>query len=455
MAPSLLEPVLLRAASRWVAEHTGLAFPEERWPDLQRGLAAAAHDLGFDGPRACAEGLLAQPPSQSRLEALARHLTVGETYFFRDRRAFEALTGTILPEIARARGEGRSLRMWSAGCCTGEEAYSLAIALRQAVPDLADWQVTLLATDLNPEYLRKAKQGEYGEWSFRDAPAGFKESYFTVCSRGRYRIRPDIAQMVTFDHLNLASDEGPPGMDVIFCRNVFMYFTPGQAANAIARLHRALADTGVLLVGPSESSQALFPQFGARNFPGATAYVKHRPARPATMGAGSPPPPGGLSETRGRPAPRPAAPPARPAYAATHPAPVPPDFRGQARGFADRGNLAEALASCEDWLRADKLNPAGHYLRAVVRIEQGDDEDARRSLRRALYLDPQFVMAHVALGNLDRAAGRLGAAQRHFAAAQQLLARRPQEEALPESDGLTAGRLADTLTSLGLASAAS
>ena len=125
-----------------------------------------------------------------------------------------------------------------------------------------------------------------------------------------------------------------------------------------------------------------------------------------------------------------------------------PEFSTSARALANQGKLAEALTWCDRWIAAEKLNAAGHYLRAVVLLEQGNPEQARRSLQRAIYLHPDFVLAHFSLGNLARRSGRNGEADKHFANALHLLARLQPDTPLPESDGLTAARLTETITAL-------
>ena len=123
-----------------IAERMGLHFPRERWGDLQRGLAGAAQELGFEDAAACVTCLLSAPPTKAQLQVLASHLTIGESYFFRDRQTLEAFADNILPELIRARrGRDQRLRIWSAACCTGEEPYSLAILLHQRLPDLREW----------------------------------------------------------------------------------------------------------------------------------------------------------------------------------------------------------------------------------------------------------------------------------------------------------------------------
>ena len=168
---------------------------------------------------------------------------------------------------------------------TGEEAYSLAILVRQLLPDWQDWNVTILATDINERFLQRAAAGIYGEWSFRESAAGFKERYFTPTSNGRFAIAPEIRNCVRFAHLNLAEDgllsltSDAHGMDIIFCRNVLIYFTAPHARKLAENLHHSLAEGGWLAVSPSECSQTLFSRFAAVNFPGSILYRKCSPRR--------------------------------------------------------------------------------------------------------------------------------------------------------------------------------
>lgn len=475
-----------------IARTLGLHFPQERWSDLQRGLEGAAKEWGDADATASAGRLLSKPLTPSQLEVLAGHLTIGETYFFREKKTFAALAQQILPALIQARrGREQRLRIWSAGCCTGEEAYSLAIVVHQLLPDLADWQVTIRATDLNPRFLRKAVAGAYGEWSFRDTPKDLRARYFSPGGNGRHVVVPAIRQMVTFAPLNLATDSYPSpetdthAMDLIFCRNVLMYFTPAQARNVVGRFHRALVDGGWLAVSPTEASQALFPQFVAESSPDTILYRKDaaRPGggRPPPAAVPEPPPPffapveaprwqaneepAAAAQPR-RPAPSRPPPPSPEAarasrqlaqalyeqgrYAEVADTLVPsaddaPAFSLLARASANQGLQAEALAWCDRWIVADKLDSGAHYLRAIILLERGEAPQARSSLQRAVYLDPGFILAHFALGNLARGGKRPAEAEKHFGNALQLLARCQPNDVLPASDGLTAGRLAEAI----------
>ncbi|MEW6756055.1 MAG: CheR family methyltransferase [Candidatus Latescibacterota bacterium] len=262
-----------------VARQLGLHFPPERRGDLERGLLAAARQLGHRDAAAWVSGLAVSGMAPREVQVLASHLTVGETYFFRDRHSFAVLEQHVLPALVEARrGTSRRLCIWSAGCCTGEEVYSLAILLHQLLPDLPDWRLTLLGTDVNPRFLQQAREGVYTHWSFRDVPAGIFARHFAPEADGRLAVLPHLGRMVTFAPHNLVGGTGPlalgpvPCVDLILCRNVLMYMTAEQARQAAGLLGGALGMGGWLLVGGAEVSPALFAPLVPVSFPGAVLY---------------------------------------------------------------------------------------------------------------------------------------------------------------------------------------
>jgi chemotaxis protein methyltransferase CheR len=277
-----ISDALLLQLSEVVARYLGLHFPKERWLDLQRGVWAAAQECGcqHDLDR-YVQGLLSPALTQGQLEVLAGRLTVGETYFFREKRSLEILERDIVPELVRKRaGVGRAIRIWSAGCSTGEEPYSIAIVLSKLMAGLKQWNIEILATDLNAKSLAKASQGIYGEWSFRGIPLWVRSTYFEEVEEGRWAISPAVKKMVTFTQLNLMDDiypqvsNRPNGLDVILCRNVLMYLTPEGMRKVVRQLHRSLASDGWLIVSPTETSQELFSEFASVSFGDVTFYRK-------------------------------------------------------------------------------------------------------------------------------------------------------------------------------------
>lgn len=470
-----LPDALLSTLSEFVAARIGLHFPQARWRDLEGGIAAAARDFGLPDAESCARWLLSTPLERSHIEILASHLTVGETYFFREQRSLEVLEEQILPELFRSRRDDeRHLRIWSAACCTGEEPYSIAMLLDRMIPDPGTCPVTMLATDINPRFLRKAAEGVYGEWSFRGTPGWMRERYFRKRRDGRFELLPHIRSRVTFSYLNLADDVYPSllnntnAMDVIFCRNVLMYFTAERAKEVVRNLYRSLVDGGWLIVSPAETSSVLFSPFSAVRFPGVVVYRKIAGAAPQVVMGNQVPAFFPVADTMN---------PLAPVYGSgpvvqdpglgdeTPPEPGVPQISedgktpahgtddghalsSAARSCANEGRLAEAIEWCGKAIAADKLNPAHYYLLGTIQQEQGQAEAARRSLMRALYLDPGFVLAHFALGNGELSWGRTREAKRHFTNTLAMLQRHPRGELLPESEGLTAERLTEIVTSV-------
>lgn len=456
MAAEVIADPLWERLSQFIARNIGLHFPPERSADLQRGLSAAAEEFGFADHARCAEWVLSGTLTRPQLHALASHLTVGETYFFRERKTFEALSHVILPDlISRRRGREQHLRLWSAACCTGEEAYSLAILLQQLLPDWKQWNVTILATDINERFLQRAAAATYGQWSFRDCTPDFKQRHFIRAPDGRYEVAAQIRDWVTFAQLNLAEDSFPSlstdtnAMDAILCRNLLLYFTPAHARKLVEKLNNALVDGGWLAVSPSEYSQTLFSRFEAVNFPGAVLYRKDSVMEhSARARAPSLPEPAGAFELP--------AVPREPATVATEgplqtevaPAGLSEDPSILARAYANQGNLAAALLWTARWIDSNKVEPAAHYLHAMILQEKGERRDARRALQSAVFLQPDFALAHFALGNLARAEGQAADANRHFANALRSLRHRSPDEPLPDSDGMTVGRLVQTINAL-------
>jgi len=509
-----LSDQLISHLSLAVESHLGLHYPPSRRDDVVRALRKAAADLGFNDLRACAEWLLESPWGEPRIETLAGYLTVGETHFFRDERLFSVLEEDILPDlILRRRGDGRRLKIWSAGCATGEEPYSLAILLSRLILDLPQWQLTIMATDVNRSFLRKARRGIYGQWSFRSVPEEITATYFHTNGDGS-EIDPKIKKMVSFAFLNLAKEilELPGGergpMDVIFCRNVLIYFSTEVQERAVESVCQFLSDGGWLIVSPAEAPIIAHPALVQVSCPGAILFRKDEAGQgqrktfdftsfdafeppPEPRIASFPPPllefplftqdePVGAAiatpePPKEEPPPMPVAPPPKepdhysealalheqgryeevvdrllPVLARER---LKSDWIGPAmsllaRAYANQGKLAEALEWSHKTIMKEKLNPTYHYLHGAILHEQGMLEEAAASLRRAVFLDPELAVAHFALGNLARRSGKHKESARHHRAALSILRRRPPDEPVEASDGLTAGRLSEIIVAL-------
>ena len=462
MPQRLNEPTLTRL-SGFLAREMGLMFPRERWSDLERGMIPAAKAFGFAAVEECIAWLLSAHLTRRQIEILAAFLTIGETYFFRDPRVFEVLEQQILPELLRARrGGDQRLRLWSAGCASGEEAYSIAIVLHRLVRDLDQWNLFILATDINAAALAKGRGGVYGDWSFRNAPAWLKEHYFTREGEGHYQVIAPVRRMVSFEYLNLAEDSYPSlysnsnAMDVIMCRNVLMYFAPEMAHMVVDKLNRALVQGGWLIVSPTEHARIAAEPLEPVSFDGAILYRKEAP--PYQPPEVAPPLPE-AEAVQTTPVTAKSLECAETMYGKGeyHEAaallsalydgaviPVGP-MTLLIRCHANRGELDAALELCDATLEREKMDPALHFLRAEILQEKGRSEEALDSLNRALYLDPELVLAHFVLGNLCIWSGRPEKARKHFRNA--LLERYQPDDILPDSEGMTAARVREIIRS--------
>ncbi len=483
-------------------QQTGLEFGEVRRPDLERAIFSTLRLVGLPDPEAlcrllieCPSVLGADSPNGHTglaLDALIAGLTVGETHFFRNRPQFEALERHILPELIARRRAVRRLRIWSAGCATGEEPYSLAILLQRLLPDLAHWNITLLATDLNRQALEKARRGVYGAWSFREVPPEIQADYFIQHGR-EFEITPTTRNLVTFAHLNLVEDTYPSpanktaDMDLILCRNVLIYFNEETTRGVVGRLHGSLAAGGWLVVGHAEPSQSIFSEFVTQNFPGAVVYQRPNGREPAPISGLAAVPSiasqiktrdslsgveasAGFSSLHKQPA-KASTPENYPnsalkwpeadveaalalwkggqqaealrrltTAAQVHPQDGRPAYLA-ARLLANQLQLAAAEAQIKLALeRAPLLAPA-HYLHGMILQEQGRFEDALTAIRRCVYADSEFVLGQYALAALLDRLGQVARADKVRETVLKLLARYQPGDPLPDGDGLTAGRL--------------
>ena len=487
---SKISDTALSQLSDLVASKFGMHFPKKLWPDLERRAHAAAQEQGQQNLNRYVQ-LLCSGASPRELEALATHLTVGETYFFREKRSLEILKQHIVPEMARVRA-GRQLRIWSAGCATGEEPYSIAIMLSRMTAESMDRNATILATDLNAVALHRASEGVFGDWSFRDTPQWVKNGYFETTSGGLRTIAPAVKKMVTFARLNLMDDvypslvNGAHALDVIFCRNVLMYFTPEAMRKVVGRFHRLLAPEGWLIVSPTETSCELFSEFTTISFGDVTLYQK--PAVGPQVSVGSPAHDGAKFLIQAAPG-IPVSDESSTTSSWAHQEPPgnescllsarilydqalaaykqgrfhdaeqalntlilqspddTPGFLLLARVHANQGRLAKALTCCDTAIAADKMAACAHYLRAMILQEQNALPEALLALKQAVYVDPHFVLGHFTLGNISLKQRKLKESEKHFENALLLLARYEPEDIVPESEGLSAGSLREMIAS--------
>lgn len=404
------EPLLRRLRDR-----TGFVFGSERMPEVEAATRQAMDRASVDELSAWLELV---DLGRASMTDLVDELMVGETYFFREPAQLRLLED-VLPRIPTA------ISLWSAGCASGEEAYTLAMIARElGVSD----RTRILGTDISGSSLAKARAARYEEWSLRGPSAARARVWLASDhkpSRPTYTVDPRIRHAVSFDHLNLVTDMYPQQQHVIFCRNVFIYLQRPIIDLIARRFYAALTGGGWLVLASTDPP--LGPPFERVDTPHGLFYRKI--ALTAQID------PNTLMKTRPRTPPPPVV---RAAPAPRTPA---PDLVAAVRQLADRGDTVAAERAATEAHRSAPMNAELYYLHAVLLVELGMPAKALESLRRALYLEPACVMAWMTLGTTLRAAGDNSGARRALKTAQGLCARLPQGEAVPMADGATAAYL--------------
>lgn len=369
-------------------------------------------------------------------EWLFGEFTTGETYFMRDRGLFELLAERIVPELLARGPARRPLRVWSAGCASGEEAYSIAILFDELALHTGRRDVRIVGTDISSDAMARACDGVYGKWSFRSLDAARVERYFRSCRAG-LQVAEHLRAMVAFERRDLMYDALPePGeFDLILCRNVFIYLSPIAIERIVEKLAAGLAPGGYLIPGHAELLGAPPRGLELLAFPEALLYHRRHIAATSSHETAVPVTPPPLQDMARAPRRQPATGPS----AATAEDPV--KLLAKAWRDADRGAIESARVVCNRALQLAPFDPKAYYLLAQLAQERGAVDEARRLLRKVLYLDPQCVAAHLELAELTDQLGDTQGARRNRAHARRELARMPPDTVL----GVPADTMAGTL----------
>ena len=416
-----------------INQTSGIFFDRGKIALLRLGLSDRAEAVGAGSLSDYYERLTSVPDREEELRRLLDHLSVQETQFFRNLPQFDALRKYVIPELVRRKADGyRSLRFWSAGCATGQEPYSLAMSVMEVLPDAESWNIQILGTDLSETALEEAKRGWYPERKLTGLDRYHLERYFRR-QDGGYTVVEPVRRMVHFIRHNMVTDPLPISIfgtcDVIFCRNVIIYFTHETAKYVIEHFRDILNPGGYLFLGHSETLWKMSAKYSLVEMGDAFIYRKSLPRSlegrrfiPDRRLRQRPLPPGVEKDRRagkGR----------RDIQQAddlikttqtesetqvaveTKPEEI---LVRQARTSLDLGDNEKAIELLTDALKRDGDTAEAHYLLGLAHERVDDLEAAVESFRRTIYCDDSHSLAYFHLANTLERLGRFKSATKEY-----------------------------------------
>ncbi|HBP16348.1 MAG TPA: hypothetical protein DEA08_00965 [Planctomycetes bacterium] len=442
-----------RLLRRFLESSTGFEIPDDRWRFLAPRFLDRLEGRGFADAEAYVDYLRGDPRGRAEVEELFTLLTVRKTSFFRNQASFDALAQEVIPRLAKGRS---SLSVWSAGCSTGEEPYSIAIVLESLLA-ATDTRYFVLATDIVKEALERARRGTYPQEALVGIPPEYRA--FVEQGGGQLRMNPTLRTRIDFEEHNLVHDAIPRpaegSWDIIFCRNVFIYFSQDQISAVLRRFHRALSPGGALFLGHAEVFPGLESHFEVVFWGDSYYYRKREDPRVAPLRAARPPISSSASEvTRAlpRPAPKPVPPLPDPATRSLR-RPMTTTRRRRRLSESGRWGRLSASSSGDTPTRAFRREetasrPFDLVVQAESQTKSGDLEGAARTLRAAIHRAPRWARARVALAQLHRRRGRLDEAIAELERATEVEPLRTEAHVVLGEVRASRGNLADAETSL-------
>jgi chemotaxis protein methyltransferase CheR len=442
---------IIKSAAKVITRELGLDFPDNRLEELVRGLERSAVLLGgeIDYVQIANEILETQTIPEKYYKELSIALTINETYFFREKPALDFIQEIILKEIRECVGD---YIIWSAGCSSGEEPYTIAMLLKEGLTANDLGKVRIVATDISDKALKKAKEGSYTQWSFRETPEIIRKKYFSK-KGNEWQISEDIRKLVTFGHLNLFKDsftryfKNEGNINLILCRNVLMYFSHDNIRNVLGKFYKMLREKGWFVTSQVELNNELFENFGRVYSHGALFYRK---TNTHSLPAVNTPIDKSQHQKKA----------ILPKALRAKPKPV--DFEKrqealptvdnqndnsyqQAVEFAGKGDFDKATEILDNLLSGENLKPVFFYLYGTIYSEMGKKREAAEMFRKSLYLEPDNILSSYMLGNIYNNDGKNELAKRYFTNAYENLATLDPDTEIEGSEGLTAARLVELI----------
>lgn len=469
----------------FIKDRTGLYFRDNDLKDLDAVVAARMKVCGFETVFAYYSYLTTSEKREDELRELLNRLTINHTYFFRNEPQFKVLKEKILPELIERKLKERNsakaqkkpaIRIWSAGCSTGEEPYTAAMLIIDIIPDLENWGIEILATDASTEAIERARMGIYSMNSMRLVDDYYKSRYFTERANAvqdeRFKIGDEVRRMVNFSYLNLVDEEYPKEFDIIFCRNVTIYFDLEDTVRVMNKMERSLDEDGYLFIGYSETLQFISDKFKMINLEDAIFYRKTMPAEKVEKFI---PPPASIKidkileelsmaefkaeekapqkahsakfeETLIR------------AIKAVHAkdyqealslieearimekSAVEPDYLA-AEICANQARFNEARENIRKVLDKNAMFAPAYYLLGSICAEEGNIEEGEKSYKKAIYLEEEFLLAHFSLANIYKEKGNIKEAIREYRNTLTILSKSKPYDIIAYSGGFNAAAL--------------
>ncbi|MFA6770559.1 MAG: CheR family methyltransferase [Bacteroidales bacterium] len=442
----------LQIAADIIERELGLHYPATRLEELMRGFERTSELLNgsLGSEQLLKEVIKAKSIPKHIYTELSNALTINETYFFRESPAINLFKTTIIKEIEKNNG---NFKIWSAGCSSGEEPFTLAIIIKEMLPTHIAKKIKIIATDISDKALKKANEGVYTEWSFRETPSNIKEKYFKAID-GKWHISNEIKKIVSFSHLNLITEEYPSlsqaiyDLNLIFCRNVLIYFSQKNIKLVANKLFNSLCEGGWLVTSQVELNSEFFPNFSKVNIDDGFFYKKEKLITPKKRAVKESPIINKSAhlkkiykhrtETKNR-------------TITTSNEPesiVDISLLQSAQKLANKGEYDKALVILEKLLGSDSLNLNFFYLYATILSEKGDIEKAAEFYKKCIYLNPSHILANYMLGNIYVELGKKELSTKYFRTALEQARQIDPTQEVNDSGGVSAARVIEVLENI-------
>jgi chemotaxis protein methyltransferase CheR len=371
-------------------------------------IAEVCKKMGFHDVRECFNSLSESESPKALLQTVAKEFSIGESYFLRDKNFFHALEHRVIPQFLKEKSlYDKNINIWSVGCSSGEEVYSVSIMLHQHIPDISSWNIHILGTDINVDVLEKAKNGIYTEYSFRDTPHSYKHFYFNKID-DTYEVQERYKKNVQFVEHNIIHKTNPLSyqntfFDLIILKNVLIYFNPHKGKEVVDYLFTNLHPNGWLSTTPVEYASDIFSAYRGMSFSSEGLIQKSAMVK------------------------------------------MPSEIFGEI-SYQPENNF-EPLKMIHSYKQSveDKIvlndTPYAHYKKSCEMLEVAKIQEAKKHLRKSLYLDNRFIVGLISLGNIYKKEKNLEKYTLYINRAKNLLFEMHPSEIVECSDNMTADEL--------------